>query len=210
MAVSTFPLKTGFPGLNHIGTFTWAALVALTGVPTGAVASVSDLGYVQMVYNGTIWRPPSGSLMLGQSGVAVTHTGDTNETVLATVTVPAGLLGTNGGLRIYSSWTVTNSANNKVPRIRLGGVAGTTILSPTLTTTLTLSDIRRVYNRNSASSQVTNTNASTVASTGTTALAVTTAAVNMAVAQDLVFAGTLTLGSESISLEGYAVEALIP
>jgi hypothetical protein len=135
----------------------------------------------------------------------MSHTGNTDETALATVSIPAGAMGLNGGLLIYSTWTTTNSGNNKTPRVRLGGIAGTAFVGPTITTTATFSDIRRIRNRNSASAQVASTGAATGLSTGTTTVAVTTGTVNTAVAQDLVFSAQLANGTETITLENYEV-----
>lgn len=144
-------------------------------------------------------------VLLVSSAVAVSHTGNTNETTLATVTIPAGIMGTNGGLLILSSWTTTNSANNKTPRIRLGGIGGTAFMAATYTSVATFSDSRRIRNRNSASSQVASTAAATAVPFGGTSSAIATGSVDTSVAQDLVLTGQLGLGTETITLESYEV-----
>jgi len=171
-------------------------------------------------YNGTLYTlSPAGlvtflnsegkSRILASSGVGVTHTGDTNETVLATVTIPAGIMGLNGALRINSLWsTPGGSGNTKTLKIRLGGISGSTFLSVALTTTLGFIDINRIIqNRNSASSQVSKNIASSIATTGAAA---TTASVNTSAAQDLVFTAQLASAGESITLEQYLVELILP
>lgn len=149
-------------------------------------------------------------ILLASSAVAVTHTGDTSETVLATVSIPAGIMGLNGALRINSLWsTPGGSGNNKTCRTRLGGISGTQILATANTTQLSLGDIGRLFqNRASASSQIMR-NPGTFASGGSSA-AMSTASVNTAIAQDLVFTAQLASAGESITLEQYMVELILP
>jgi hypothetical protein len=143
--------------------------------------------------------------VIGQSAVASSHTGNTTETILATVTIPAGAIGPNGTVEIVTLWSYTNSANNKTWRIRLGGIGGTQVALITRTTTATDGDLRVIRNRNSASSQVFYRNTlgfgigvgSATPSTGT---------VNTANAQDLVFTAELANSGETITLEGYTVK----
>src|SRR5882757_8754527 len=51
--------------------------------------------------------------LLQKSGVSVPLTGSTSETVLATIPIPANLLGANGQLRIKAQWSCTSSAGTK-------------------------------------------------------------------------------------------------
>jgi hypothetical protein len=60
-------------------------------------------------------------VVVGQSAGAVSVTGTTAETILATVTIPPGLLGPAGQIRFSSRWTWTNSSNQKTRRIRFAG-----------------------------------------------------------------------------------------
>jgi hypothetical protein len=148
---------------------------------------------------------PKVATLLAASAVAVSVTGTTAETALATVTIPAGAMGINGGLQIWTTWSYTNSANTKTPRIRLGGAAGAVHLAPALTTSATFSDVRRIRNRASASAQVCSTASVAAAPIGTTTVAPTTSAVDTSAAQDLVITGQLALGTETITLENYEV-----
>lgn len=144
--------------------------------------------------------------LLGASAVAVSHTGDTNETALATVSIPAGAMGTNGGIEVNTVWTITSSGNNKTLRVRLGGIGGTGVLGAVLTAVAQYSDSRRVRNRNSASSQVVSAGLSAPAGgLGSTAAAVATAAVDTSTAKDLVISAQLANSSETITLEMYEV-----
>jgi hypothetical protein len=145
--------------------------------------------------------------VLANSYAAVSHTGDTNETTLATVSIPAGAMGANGVLRITAFYSVTNNANNKTPIVKFGGTGGTAYFSRIEASIAAIRFTTYIGNRNSASSQV-----GGVAPTGggdsTTTSALTTSAVNTANAVDLLFRGTLANSADTITLEGYTVEIL--
>lgn len=147
--------------------------------------------------------------VLGSTGASAAHTGDTNETVKGTVSIPAGAMGANGYLRVQSVWSMTNSANTKTFRIRLGGIGGNVFLNATATTQVSGQVETIIRNRNSASSQVGFTNA-TFTSFGTSSGSNQTASQNTANALDLVFTALLASSGETITLEGYSVELLRP
>src|SRR5688500_6060251 len=118
-------------------------LSALTSLTTGDLLPLVDVSDTTMAASGTdkkvtleTLRAFMGPYVLAQSAVAASHTGNTTETTLATVTVPANAIGANGRLRVTSLWSHTNSANSKTLRVRFGGAAGTIYTSLTVTTTL--------------------------------------------------------------------------
>jgi hypothetical protein len=148
--------------------------------------------------------PAVARLLAASAATGMSHTGNTNETALATVTIPAGAMGLNGGLHIYTSWAYTNSGNGKTLRVRFGGVSGTSYLSSAPTTTASLSDMRRIRNRNSASSQVGGSaNVSNPLISQTTAIV--TSSVDTSAAVDVVISGQLASAGETITLENYEV-----
>lgn len=142
--------------------------------------------------------------LLGASAVKADLTGTTAETALATVPVPGGALGLNGGLLIYTSWSYTNSANNKTARIRFGGLTGTQYYNNPQTTSLSMHILHRIRNRNSASSQVGGSSA-TGGIGGVSSGVLVTSALDTTLPQDIVLSGQLQVGTESISLESYEV-----
>lgn len=147
--------------------------------------------------------------VLEASAVAASLTGTTAETALATIPIPAGMLGTSGALRIYCDWTVTNSANDKTLRIRLGGLAGTALTNTAFTTVPNAFHRMLIANRGVANAQI----ATTDRSRGTDQVStyeLFTAAINTAVAQDLVITGQLESAAETITLENYLVELIVP
>lgn len=144
--------------------------------------------------------------ILGQSAVAVSGAGDTNENALATITVPANALGLNGTLKIWTQWTYTNSANAKTLRVRFSTISGTAFLSASTTTTATAQELTMISNRNAANSQVGGQAGVTWPAASTNA--VVTAAVDTTVATTIVITGQKVLGSETLTLERYICELL--
>lgn len=65
--------------------------------------------------------------------------------------IPAGTLGVNSALQIEPLWAFTNSANNKILKVRIGEV---TIYSATRTTSVKEAPLIVLANRNSLASQI--------------------------------------------------------
>lgn len=156
------------------------------------------------------WAPSSSTtaaFVLAQSAVAVSNTATTSEEALATVAIPARAIGPNGRLRITTTWTVTNSANTKTMRVRLGGLSGTAFMVSAQTAIVAEKTMTEIANRNSASSQVgfISTNTSGF---GTGTGSNVTGTINTAVAQDLVITGQKASSGETLTLESYLVEVL--
>lgn len=144
--------------------------------------------------------------ILAASAVAASMGANTSEGALATIAIPAGAMGLNGILRVTTLWAYTNSGNNKIMRIRLGGISGTAFLELTITTQASTTNIKMIANRGSASSQVTFNSQS--GGTGNTTGAVTTGTVDTSVAQDLVITGQKASAGETLTLESYIVELI--
>lgn len=195
-----------YVGGNGLSQYTWANKPAASAVPFGTQIRITDFGVapgIIVVSDGVNWTP-DGLQLLGRGNVQQNLTGTLAETTLATVSVPAGLMLTNGGLLIASTWTNTNSANNKFPRMKLDGQAA---LTPTLTATATFADIRRIRNRNAAGVQIVSTSNATPNSVGATVAAATVLGVDTTLAKDITFTGQLALVGESLALETYEVWA---
>lgn len=145
--------------------------------------------------------------ILAASAVAVSGPADTNENILATINIPAGAMGLNGILRITTVWSITNSANNKTLRIRLGGIGGTAHFALVTTTSAMHFDTRMIANRNAANSQVSFHSASLPPTSNGAAIA---GSIDTSVAQTLVITGQKASAGETITLESYLVELLRP
>lgn len=152
--------------------------------------------------------------ILGASSAAgMAVTGTVAETVLATVSVPAGAMGTNGIIRITSLWSVTNSANTKTLTWRFGaagaGTGGTAYSSTPVTTSALFQDMRLVRNI-TASSQKGVSSGNPTGGLGVSSGALVTSSINTANAAEVAFTATLTNTGETITLESYLVELIRP
>ena len=147
--------------------------------------------------------------VLGATGVAASHTGDTSETVLANISLPAGAMGANGVVRVTALWTYTNSANNKTLRVRLGGLSGAAFQANVVSTSNVGVTQRTIHNRNSLASQV-GFNATAPASFTTVGSGSppATGTVDTSVAQTIVLTGQLANAGETVTLEACLVELL--
>lgn len=138
------------------------------------------------------------------------HTGTLVETVMATIPIPGGAMGLWGLLRVTTFWSFTNSANNKSPRIRLGGLAGVAFGAPVLTANIQTHLQHSIANIGAANAQeyfIASSTTSFGSSSGALAAA---AAINTAVDQDLVITGQLASAAETLVLRRYLVELLVP
>ena len=138
--------------------------------------------------------------VLAASAAASSHTGDTNETTLATITVPAAAMGANGYVVIESLWTVTNSGNNKIVRTKFGA---TTMMSATFTTEATYNNLVRIANRNATNSQVSSTTTVGSGGWGQSTSATNTAAIDTTASVSITLTGQLANTGETITLESY-------
>lgn len=142
---------------------------------------------------------------LAHSGAQSSHTGNTTETALATVTVPAGAMGPNGALRILAGFSGTSSANNKTVRVKFGSLSGTNFLSTNITTNgLVWGGV--IMNRNAQNAQIGAPNG--VSGVGSIGYPFLTAAIDTSASTTLVFAGTLANAGETVSLEYFYVDVL--
>lgn len=142
-------------------------------------------------------------VVLAQSAVAASITGTTAETALASITVPGGIMGPNGSLRVTARYSVTGSANTKSFRTRLGGTA---FISPGVASASSIEykTVCNIFNRGNQSAQIGDGDSSGI-SAGNVSY---TGAINTALDQVLTITGQLATASETITLESYTVEVL--
>lgn len=145
---------------------------------------------------------------IAASGSAISVGATTGEEVLATIAIPAGAMGANGILRVYTQWSYTNGAATKTVRVRLGGVGGTAFRAMVATATARFNDWLIISNRNSPSSQIGSTQANTAGSFGTSGAAAATGTVDTSSAQDLVITGQKETSTDTLTLEAYRVEVI--
>ncbi len=186
-------------------TYTWATLPAASAYI--GTAYVTDVGLSGSLWrsDGANWGVVGGSVVLGRTNVAGTAlTGSTTETIDWVYTIPAGLLGANGALELQAKYTMTNNANNKNFRVRLGavgsGISGTALMDPQLASVAASHVNCRIENRNSQASQIGSNNAASMY--GGSANTFRTGTVNTAVAADLTLTSQLVNSADSITFEG--------
>lgn len=147
---------------------------------------------------------PNSPIVLAQSAVAVSKTGDLVEATLASITIPAGAMGLNGSLRLTTVWSMTNNANIKNVITKWGG---TNIATLPCASMATYREQRQINNRNAANSQV-----SFVSSFGgwsNSGVAIGTFTKDTTQDQALAIAVQLANAADTITLEAYTLE-LIP
>lgn len=182
---------------------------AAAGFRPGDVIVNTATGNIWTCWDATVgaakWRHEP--RVLGASGAAVTRTGDTNKTAMATIVVPAGAMGVNGILRttIHIS-ALTNNANAKTLTVDLGATA---FNAPSFPSVVSARIQSQISNKNSQSAQSGMTSANTV-SWGTAGGASVTGAEDTSTAKNLIISGTLASGADNMTLDSYLVELLRP
>lgn len=136
---------------------------------------------------------------LASSAIAASCASTAVDEVLATFSIAAGVIGPNSILQIEPLWTYTNSANNKILKVKVGG---STIYSATRTTTVKEAPLIVLANRNSLSSQIQPyDNNYVTAGSGAPA----TYTINFAIAVDVEITGQRANGSDTLNLEYFRV-----
>lgn len=147
--------------------------------------------------------------VLGASAVAVSGAADTNENILATITIPAGAMGLNGIIRIVHVWSCTNNSNVKTVRIRFSGIGGTIFATASMASQVSLRQFTQFANRGAANSQVGGSSAHNVQWAVTTN-ALITASVDTTAATTIVLTAEKATGGDTVTLESYLCELILP
>lgn len=186
---------------------TVADLPLATAASKNTFYRITDLGTGSALFysNGTYWLP-CGEQLIAVNGAIVALTGTTNETALATFAFPAKLASPKMVLSINSLWSNTNSGNNKTPRVRLGGISGTTYTNPVLTTSAAYQTVTSIRSKNSVSSQVGMASPIIAVYSGSGVNPVVTSTIDMSASNtDIVITGQLADSSESLTLQAYSI-----
>lgn len=197
MLINSFPLKTS----------TWANRP--TTAQVGDLIMITDIGPVDEVFKwtGTRWAPINGQCLLASTNTSVSVTGTVDQTQLGIVTLPGGLMSANGILEISSFWTVTNSANSKILKIKIGQTSdpvtgGSSFFNRTETTITIHQHLCFLRSANSVNSQ------KTISSTLATGLGSTTATnftntYDLSTDKKIFLTGQLGNTGETIALRGW-------
>lgn len=128
---------------------------------------------------------------------------DTNENILATVSIPVGTIGKNSKLLLTYFYTFSGSGSKTV-RIRAGGIGGTVISSGAETTNPWKQLEMNWWFLNALNSQIGHPSGSATVF-GSNASAATTATVDFASAQDIVFTAQKATAADAIVLRAFEV-----
>jgi len=173
-----------------ISEYTWANKPSVA--PLGQIICVTDVGENGSLWrgDGTNWKRTSHITYYSLSGT-VSLTGTTTETTLLTIPIKGGLMGLRGRLNEISVFAMTNNANIKTFRAKIGG---STIATGTSSSLATTGFNFWWLNRNSQSSQYNNNAASF--------------AIDTSVDFDLVITGQLANAADTLTLSALTLEAL--
>lgn len=162
----------------------------------------------QTVTTGVVKAP----IIIAQSGAVVSHTGDTNLTVLASVPIPANALGTNGMVRVSTLWRTTNGSGTAISLLvdfSAAATGGTDVMSHSNTATETFNDVRMIRNAGATGSQVWFP-AGAASPYGTSASAPGTGGIDTTAVSYVNIQCQLTTGTDTVALDGYTVEVFVP
>lgn len=144
--------------------------------------------------------------IVGKSGVSVSGAADTNENILATITLPA--LTANAAIRLFYLSTFTNNANVKTIRVRLGGIGGTIVFSTSVASQSTDSALVYIANRNATNSQVTNSPGAGQTGLGLTNSTVATSSIDLSTSKTIVITVQKATAGDTMTLESYLAELI--
>ena len=136
------------------------------------------------------------------SGSAFTQT-VVADIALANITVPGGLMGASGSLRVTCSWSANGTATNKGPQNKFGGVIVSNGVAGSSMSTLNFARTQAFVANRGVASQISNpyvffgaTNATNFTS------------INTAIDQPLLLTGNIAVATDALVLEGFTVEVL--
>lgn len=182
--------------------YTWETKPSVA--PNGQIICITDVGE-----NGSLWRGNGtkwvrlNPIKVFSLSAPVSLTGSTSVVTLATITIPAGLLGANGKLKIYPLWATTNNANVKTLRAVLGGSTCTTMTSQSVPNNSGLVIIRNINNEAAQKCS-----SGLVAGIGSSNGSIAVIAIDTTAATTLVISGQLAVGTDTLTLEDLFVEVV--
>ena len=185
-----------------ISEYTWANKPSVA--PLGQIICVTDIGE-----NGSLWRGNGtkwvrlNPIKIFSLSAPVSLTGSTSVVTLATITIPAGLLGANGKLKIYPLWLTTNNANVKTLRALFGGSTSTTMTSQSVPNNSGLVIIRNVNNEAAQK-----TSSGLVAGIGASSGSIASTTIDTTAATTITITGQLAVGTDTLTLEDLFVEVV--
>lgn len=184
----------------QITEYTWANKPSVA--PLGQIICITDIGE-----NGSLWRGDGTNWIrmhpvnLYNLAAPIVLKETTSETTLLTINIPDGLIGISGKVKIYPLYSMTNNANNKSLRVKLGG---STAFSTVVSNSSQSSAL--VIIRNIGSESVQKSSTSVVSGLGNIGIALTTLAIDTSVATTITVTGQLANSADTMTLESLFLE----
>lgn len=223
-ASDTYARAVGTVVSDTVGAFTGGIQLrtALNGTEVNALIISGQAINLPGFANGALVVDGSGNIGIGASAVngvinlgevntQQSHTGDTNETVLASIAITGNVMGVNGTLCVNMLGSCTGSANSKTFKIRFGSTnntSGTAYLSQSTSNSANVSFAPApwcIANRNATNSQVGDNNPAAGFGSGS----IVTSSIDTTATTYIVVTGQLTNTGETIACERLSV-TLIP
>jgi len=185
-----------------VGRSTWANKPSVA--PLGQIICVTDVGE-----NGSLWRGNGtkwvrlNPIKIFSLSAPVSLTNSTSVVTLATITIPAGLLGANGKLKIYPLWSTTNNANTKTLRLNIGGAVCSTMTSQSVPNNSGLLIIRNIN-----SESVQRCSSGLIAGIGSSSGSIAFGTIDTTAATTITITGQLAVGGDTMTLEDLFVEVV--
>lgn len=205
-------LAGGVAVVRSVLATTWA-LKPAASASTGQTIRITDVGGSAgslWISDGAYWKPVGGRVTLGGSGEGITGALDTVENSFGSFVLPGYAMGPNGCLDIRTTWSYTNSANNKVLRIRFGTMAGERLVDSTQTTSASIRMWTEWQNRNRVDQQAGGTGQSSSLLAGGIGGAAFTSAQDTTVDNTVFITGQKATGAESLILMRWVAELIVP
>ena len=185
-----------------ISEYTWANKPSVA--PLGQIICITDVGE-----NGSLWRGNGtkwvrlNPIKIFSLSAPVSLTVTTLAVNLATITIPAGLMGANGKLKIYPLWATTNNANIKTLRAVFSGSVCTTMTSQSVPNNSGLLIIRNIN-----SESVQKTSSGLVAGIGSSFGSIASTTIDTTAATTITITGQLAVGTDTLTLEDLFIEVV--
>lgn len=187
---------------------TWVGRPAVGSVPIGSRMVITDVPVgrkTEFFSTSTMWIPVGGEIVLGQSGVpGVAVTGTTSAVTADLITVPGGLLGPNGTLIIEGTFSSTSNANVKTLQVRFA-TGPVRVYNAGVATGVGGASFRAVF-ANRGSESVNMIHDQIISGTGGGG-GITASTLNTSVDQVIQSLVQLAVGTDSVTLERWAVIA---
>lgn len=196
-------------GITHGASLILPGGVSITTVAGDTATFVGESGGVVRCLHYTTSQFNTRAPRVLGDGAGLNVPADTSEDTLATVTIPASVMGARGTVRITSEWSVNNDASSKTARIRFSGGAGTATFSADLLNETRAIVVTEIKNTTATNVQRFNSVSQLITGATITTASQGSAAVDTTAATTLVFTGQKADSTDTMTLNHYRVE-LIP